>query len=91
MYDDFLSDAGGLPVSMVINNFMHFWGHQQIYDEQTLERVLHNVGFLNVEKCRIGKSDYAFLNDLEHHGEVIPMWANEMETMVVEAKKLSLI
>lgn len=87
MYEDFQTEHGTLPVSLVINNFMHFWDHQMIYDEQTLTQVLHLAGFTKIEKFENGQSRNDFLTNLERHGEVIPQWANEMETIVVEAYK----
>ena len=74
-------------MSLVINNFMHFWDHQMIYDEQTLTQVLHLAGFTKIEKFKNGQSRNDFLTNLEHHGEVIPQWAIEMKTIVVEAYK----
>ena len=87
MYDDFHMESAALPVSLVVNNFMHFWNHQMIYDEQTLIQVLRIVGFSQIEKFDSGQSRDDFLTNLERHGEVIPHWANEMETIVVEAYK----
>lgn len=87
MFEDFQTDGSTLPISLVINNFMHFWGHQMIYDERTLTQALRMAGFSHIEKFETGQSHNDFLKNLEHHGYVIPQWANEMETIVVEAYK----
>lgn len=87
MYADFVQKHEDLPMALVINNFMHLWGHQMIYDYSSLHKMLENVGFNNIKECLMGISEYPYLQQLEHHGYVIPKWANELESMTIEAVK----
>ena len=87
MYADFASKHEDLPMALIVNNFMRFWGHQMIYDFTLLNAMLTDIGFYDVKRCEAGQSDYPFLHGLEHHGNVIPQWANDMESMTIEAAK----
>ena len=87
MYTDFINDGQGLPMALVVNNFMHFWGHQMIYDFPSLRTMLGNTGFADIKECSSGISEHHYLRGIEHHGDVIPRWANELESMTVEATK----
>ncbi len=75
--------------NIVINNFMHFWGHRMIYTRSTLGSMLRNAGFEEVSFSSVGKSRHLPLQNLERHGQSIEPWANEFETMIVEARKPS--
>ncbi len=75
-----------LPV-FVINNFFRDWGHQIVYNYESLELILEKTGFLNITKQEIGKSKIEEFDRLEKHGEVIPAAFNELETIAVEAIK----
>jgi len=66
---------------------MHDWGHKIIYDTHTLDVMLCQTGFSEVKVCAIGQSDIPCFKNAERHGEVTPKWANELETIVVEATK----
>lgn len=81
--DEFASDA----VSIVVNRFIHQWGHQMVYDIRSLTSLLHRAGFSVVRKMQIGESEIEDLQGLEEHGKVIPDWANRMETSVLETVK----
>lgn len=83
--DDFINQS--IPPGLTINYFMHEWGHKMIYDKDLLLVMLQHAGFQEVSFCEIGKSSYPELTDLEDHGNMIPDWANQLETMVVEAKR----
>lgn len=72
----------------VINNFFHLWGHQFIHTPQSLEHFAEKFGFWNVHSFPIGISDTPILQGLEKHGQNIPIWANELETFVMEMEKL---
>lgn len=71
----------------VINNFMRGWGHQFIHTPQTLVEACRYIGFTNLRRCEIGKSHHPDLVGLERHAKEIPIWANELETFVVEITK----
>lgn len=76
-----------IPTVLIINNFMRKWGHQVVYDKNTMENMLAQVGFSNIHTCKIGQSNIPSLMNIEEHGSIIPKWANEMETIIIEAKK----
>lgn len=86
-YTDFANQGKPVPVSLVVNNFMHLWGHRMLYDRTTLCALLQKAGFTEVRECAIGQSPCTDLCGLEHHGDVIPDWANAMETSCFEAIK----
>jgi predicted SAM-dependent methyltransferase len=71
----------------VVNNFFRNWGHQFIYDYETLSASLQSVGFTNVRKVEIGKSEIPALNGIESHWRSIGEINNALETMVIEADK----
>ena len=79
--------SGHVPAGIVVNLFMHLWEHRFIYDRDTLSALLQQAGFSNLTFARVGESDDPVLRDAERHGTIIPSWANELETMVVEAVK----
>ncbi len=87
MYADCIKRGKSLPMAMIVNNFMRFWGHQMIYDFPLLKAILTDVGFLEVKRYEVGQSDHPFLRGLEHHGDVIPKWANDLESTTIEATK----
>ncbi|MDD7303583.1 MAG: methyltransferase domain-containing protein [Prevotellaceae bacterium] len=72
---------------ITFNNFIYNWGHKFIYSIKMIENTLTLAGFMNIERCAVGVSNHIELNNLEQHGTQIPSWANEIETVVFEAKK----
>lgn len=87
MFADFEADDAPIPVSLVLNNYMRFWGHSMLYDRETLFRMLEKSGFSSIEIHSPGESNHSFLRNLELHDRVIPAWVNDLETVVVEAHK----
>lgn len=71
----------------VLNNFVRSWGHQFIYDEETLKALLESLGFCEVTEVSLGQSTSAHLAGLERHGEAIGEQYNRFETMILEATK----
>lgn len=88
--DNFFPDTKTYNPCFVINNNFRNWGHQFIYDFETLKWVLEKNGFTEVNRQILGESnDENFIN-LESHGkgfEVYQQIVNQFETMVVEAQK----
>ena len=84
--DSFVEHADGYQPGFVLNNFFRSWGHEFIYDEQTLRQALEAVGFVGIEEWPIGESGEPELSGLERH---LPDEAelNEYETLVVEARR----
>ncbi len=85
MQDDFIKRP--VPPSVVINHYMHAWGHKMVYDRELLSYMLDRAGFKKIRFCEVGESEHAIFTGLEEHGKMIPPWANKLETMVVEASK----
>ena len=85
--DAFVPDAGGayLP-GFVVNNFLRDWGHEFVYDSETLRHALEAAGFADVEEHRIGESGDPRLAGLERHLAEAPEF-NELETIVLEARR----
>lgn len=76
------------PDIYIINSIFHNWGHQFVYDKDSLERSMTKAGFKKVTRCLPGKSDDSVFFGIEHHGKAIGSEsANRFETMVLEAVK----
>lgn len=73
--------------TFVINNFFRNWGHEFIYDYETLRLALTQAGFVNIRQVQVLESEDPILRGLEAHGHVIPPEFNRLETMVAEAAK----
>lgn len=69
---------------MVVNNFFRSWGHQFLYDPDTLREALAQSGFHDIVQEKPGASARPRLRGLERHGRAIGEWTNEFETMVFE-------
>ncbi len=82
---DFQSEK--IPRMFVLNNFMRFWGHQMIYDKETITNLLKKAGFTNITYPRSGESIHAVLENIEQHAKSIPEWANNLESFTIEARK----
>jgi predicted SAM-dependent methyltransferase len=70
----------------VVNNFFRSWGHEFIYDRQTLEHALGKTGFVEIEEWSVGESDDPQLVGLERHMRSVT-WFNAYETLVLEARR----
>jgi peptidoglycan/xylan/chitin deacetylase (PgdA/CDA1 family)/predicted SAM-dependent methyltransferase len=88
--DTYLPPPRIYKASFVINNFFRAWGHQFIYDRETLQAALESVGFTDVTGHCPGESDDENLHGIEHHGEIIGDEMNRFETMVLEARRPAL-
>lgn len=88
-YMEFSVKDDGMPASpvYVISRFHTNWGHQIIYDRETLTRMLEEVGFRDMTSCEVGQSVHEELNGVEAHFKVMPNAFNQLETMIVEAMK----
>lgn len=71
----------------MMNNFMHSWGHQFIYDEQTLTKTLEKVGFSGVRRGVAGTSEESIFQGLENEDRMPPGYLNR-ESLVLEAVKV---
>jgi len=71
----------------VVNRLQHEWGHQFLYDTQTLIASLRRSGFTRIAECTPNKSDHAALTNVDHHAKEIGEEFNELESLIVEATK----
>jgi len=81
----------GAPYSdaaFVINNFVRDWGHQFIYDENTLRSSLERAGFTKITKYELNQSDHDALRNLENEKRM-PDGFLKLETLALEATKLA--
>lgn len=88
-YIDWAAKEGNLPPLpvYVINRFHTSWGHQIIYDFDTLSKLLETCGFRNICQCEMSKSTHAALNGVEGHFNAMPYEFCCLETMILEAVK----
>jgi predicted SAM-dependent methyltransferase len=72
----------------VLNNAFRAWGHQFLFDEETLTAAMAAAGFIHVCRRGVGESEDPHLRDLESHGSLVENdAANEFETFVLEAER----
>jgi predicted SAM-dependent methyltransferase len=71
----------------VVNRLQHEWGHQFLYDENTLTVSFRKAGFIQVDRCSPRKSVHWPLVNIDSHGEVIGEEFNELESLILEAIK----
>lgn len=84
--DEFVPHADVPLPGFVLNNFLRDWGHEFVYDRQTLRHALESAGFVDVEEHRVGESADQRLAGLERHLSDAPE-LNEYETIVLEARR----
>ena len=73
--------------AIVLNNFFRDWGHKFIYDYETIYDLLKVCGYKEITECKISKSRHKDLTNIENHWKVIGKNYNNLETMIIEAKK----
>lgn len=88
-YIAYTAKNGELPPTAVyvINRFHTAWGHQIIYDKETLTEVLQQAGFKDICSCEVGESTHNALIGIEGHFKALPFEYNRLETMILEATK----
>jgi hypothetical protein len=73
--------------SFAINSLISGSGHRFVYDADTLRDSLEQVGFVDICRHNVGESDEPVFRNLETHGDIIGRDFNDLETMVIEARK----
>lgn len=88
-YVEWAAQKAGLPSSSVyvVNHFHTAWGHQIIYDFDTLSALLAEFGFKDVRQCEMSKSEHEPLKNIEGHFHTMPYELCCLETMILEARK----
>lgn len=75
-----------VTAAIAINNFVRNWGHQFIFDKETLELSLHAAGFKAVAFNNVHQSSHPELRGLENLGR-LPEGFVALESIIVEATK----
>ena len=88
-YIEYSAKEGNIPATpvFVINRFHTAWGHQIIYDKETLIGLLTQAGFTNICQCEVSQSEHSQLQNVEGHFHYLPYEYNRLETMIFEATK----
>lgn len=89
-YIEYTAKNGDLPPTavFVINRFHTAWGHQIVYDKETLSDLLLESGYKDLCWCEVSQSKHSALIDVEgHFKRRFPAKFNQLETMVLEATK----
>jgi predicted SAM-dependent methyltransferase len=84
--DEFVPGACAYLPGFVLNNFLRDWGHEFVYDRDTLRHALETSGFVDVEESSVGESRDPRLAELERHLSEAPEF-NAYETIVFEARR----
>lgn len=74
--------------NILVNKYLRNWGHEFIYDFETLKAYLEIVGFRNVIQCKVNESTDENFQGIERHFGFIPMELYKLETMILEAEKI---
>jgi predicted SAM-dependent methyltransferase len=84
----FLKSKAHAQPAMVINNAFRAWGHQFLYDEDTLSSALKETGFCDIRRVKYNGSVHEKLQSIEMHGINVDNEAMaQLETMIIEATK----
>ena len=73
--------------TVAFNSLFYLHGHRFIFDEATLGALLRSAGFVDVKRHAPGESDTPELRGIEIHQDVVGIEANNLETLVLEARK----
>jgi len=85
--DEHMTDIPVYRASFVINNAFRKWGHQFLYDGESLKMVLEIAGFSDIKQASPDQSMDKNLRGIEAHGKNVgDEEMTAFETMVFEAK-----
>lgn len=88
--DRYMSHLPAYNGTFVINNIFREWGHQFLFDGETLAIALAVAGFVRSRRAEPGQSGDPNLRGIESHGKVVRDEAMAaFETMVFEADRPS--
>lgn len=85
-YGEFLSDAPLKLPALIVNDYYRAWGHQFVYDRQSLAQLLLKAGFVNVRELPINVSEDEHLSGLENDARM-PEGLLALTTMTFEAER----
>ena len=78
--------TGPLDATHLVNHFVRAWGHQFIYDADTLIRLLADSGFHDVAQAELTRSAVPEFSNIAKLDRM-PDGFLEMESLTVEASK----
>jgi len=78
-------DCPATPAN-AINAMFRLWGHQFIYDEETLAATLRRAGFKEISRHPLTESEHQELRNLENV-QRYPVGLLEFESLALEARK----
>lgn len=84
--DEHVRGTDSYEDTFVINNFVRDWGHSFIYDERVLRHALEWVGFTDIVRRELNKSEDAELRGLENEARM-PDGFLSLESLALEATK----
>ncbi len=84
--DKYIAYAPDYQDTFVINNYVRAWGHQFIYDEKVLSRLMADVGFVKITRFNVGESRDKALQNLENVSRK-PAGLLALESLVLEGTK----
>jgi len=79
-----MEDPDAVHSCFMLNRAFRGWGHQFLYNEQTLRAMLLDAGFAMVKRVEYGVSEHAELRALERH-ERSPDYGSLSDILIVEA------
>lgn len=85
--DNFISEVGIYHEAFVLNNAFQNWGHKFLYDRQTIEKLMLEVGFVQLTYYQPGESDDANLRGVEGRFKSEIADINLFEAMVLEGTR----
>lgn len=86
--DTRLPEVGVYRASFVINDAFNNYGHQFIYDYETLRGAMEQAGFVDIARHNPGESDDANLRGVEsHHHLTKEPELTRFETMVLQGER----
>ena len=84
---NFIKNAPAARDVYVINKFFYCdWGHQFIYDKESLAAALSSAGFIKLTFHQVGESEHEYLKNLEHVHRM-PEGFLQLESMTIEGQK----
>lgn len=83
-----INDFGttNIPVSLIINDNYRMWGHQVMYDINTIKKLFQKFNFKNIKEVPYGESEHDIFKNIEH-GNKRGDEFNRLETAIIECEK----
>ena len=83
----FMPDVDYCKEVFLINNAFRAWGHQFLYDRETLKVTMTRIGFEDIKYYQPGVSDDENLRGIESHGNMIECEEiNQFEAFAIEGR-----